>query len=119
MKGLVIAPQPFFSPRGTPFSVYHRCLVMSKMGVELDLMTYGQGQDVDLPNVSIHRGPAFRWLGDVPIGPSFLKLFHDVFLFASTGWRLAHPALRFRACPRGRGLSGGPPEAFLLVQIGL
>ncbi|MGB5161079.1 MAG: glycosyltransferase family 4 protein [Thermoanaerobaculia bacterium] len=88
MKGLVIAPQPFFSPRGTPFSVYHRCLVMSKMGVELDLMTYGQGQDVDLPNVSIHRGPAFRWLGDVPIGPSFLKLFHDVFLFASTGWRL-------------------------------
>ncbi|MGB7488821.1 MAG: hypothetical protein WBN62_00635, partial [Thermoanaerobaculia bacterium] len=88
MKGLVIAPQPFFSPRGTPCSVYHRCLVMSKMGVELDLMTYGQGQDVDLPNVSIHRGPAFRWLGDVPIGPSFLKLFHDIFLFALTSWRL-------------------------------
>ncbi len=49
MKGLVIAPQPFFSPRGTPFSVYHRCLVMSEMGIELDLMTYGQGQDVDFP----------------------------------------------------------------------
>lgn len=88
MKGLVIAPQPFFSPRGTPFSVYYRCLVMSKMGVELDLMTYGQGQDVDLPNVSIIRGPAFRFLGDIKIGPSFLKLFHDVFLFALTSWRL-------------------------------
>ena len=88
MRGLVIAPQPFFSPRGTPFSVYHRCLVMTEMGIELDLMTYGQGQDVDLPNVSIRRGPAFRWLGEVRIGPSALKAFHDVFLFASSGWRL-------------------------------
>lgn len=88
MKGLVIAPQPFFSPRGTPFSVYHRCLVMSSMGVELDLMTYGQGQDVDLPNVSILRGPAFRFLGHIQIGPSLLKLFHDAFLFTLTGWRL-------------------------------
>ena len=88
MKGLVIAPQPFFSPRGTPFSVYHRCRVMSEMGVELDVMTYGQGQDVDLPNVSIHRGPALRFLGEIKIGPSFLKLLHDAFLFTRTGWRL-------------------------------
>ena len=27
MRALVIAPQPFFSPRGTPFSVYYRTLV--------------------------------------------------------------------------------------------
>lgn len=88
MKGLVIAPQPFFSPRGTPFSVYHRCLVMSEMGVELDLMTYGQGQDVDVPRVAITRGPAIRWLGDIRIGPSVLKLLHDAILFTMTGWRL-------------------------------
>ena len=88
MKGLVIAPQPFFSPRGTPFSVYHRCLVMSEMDIELEVMTYGQGQDVDLPNVSIRRGPALRWLGEVPIGPSLLKVFHDLFLFTAAGWRL-------------------------------
>ena len=88
MKGLVIAPQPFFSPRGTPFSVYHRCLVMSEMGVELDLMTYGQGQDVDIPRVAITRGPAIRWLGDIRIGPSVLKLLHDAILFTMTGWRL-------------------------------
>ena len=88
MKGLVIAPQPFFSPRGTPFSVYYRCLVMAEMGVELDMMTYGQGQDVDLPNLTILRGPALRWLGEIRIGPSPLKLLHDAFLFAATGWRL-------------------------------
>ena len=88
MKGLVIAPQPFFSPRGTPFSVYYRCLVMAEMGVALDMMTYGQGQDVDLPNLTILRGPALRWLGEIRIGPSPLKLLHDAFLFAATGWRL-------------------------------
>jgi glycosyltransferase involved in cell wall biosynthesis len=61
---------------------------MAEMGVELDMVTYGQGQDVDLPNLTIFRGPALRWLGEVRIGPSIPKLIHDFFLFASTGWRL-------------------------------
>ena len=30
---LVVAPQPFFSPRGTPFSVYYRTLVTAEQGV--------------------------------------------------------------------------------------
>ena len=40
MKMLVIAPHPFFTPRGTPFSVYYRTLVMAEQGVEIDLLTY-------------------------------------------------------------------------------
>jgi hypothetical protein len=36
---LVISPQPFFTPRGTPFSVYYRALVMAEQGVEIDLLT--------------------------------------------------------------------------------
>ena len=81
MKALVIAPQPFFSPRGTPFSVYYRTSVWSDLGVDMDLLTYGQGQDVDLPGVRIIRIPAFNWLGKVKTGPSMLKLFLDVFMF--------------------------------------
>lgn len=80
MKALVIAPQPFFSPRGTPFSVYYRTLVTSELGVEIDLLTYGQGEDVDLPNVTIHRVPDFPFLGRIKTGPSVLKLFLDVFI---------------------------------------
>lgn len=72
MKALVIAPQPFFSPRGTPFSVYYRTLVMAQIGVEIDLLTYGQGQDVEIPGVRIIRIPRFEFLGPVKIGPSFL-----------------------------------------------
>jgi glycosyltransferase involved in cell wall biosynthesis len=81
VKALVIAPQPFFTPRGTPFSVYYRTSVLSELGVKMDLLTYGQGEDVDLPGVRIVRIPAFNWLGKVKAGPSALKLFLDIFMF--------------------------------------
>ena len=57
---LVIAPQPFFTARGTPFSVYYRTLVMAEQGVEIDLLTYGIGEDVDIPGVRIVRIPRLR-----------------------------------------------------------
>jgi glycosyltransferase involved in cell wall biosynthesis len=81
MKALVISPQPFFSPRGTPFSVYYRTLIMSELGVEIDFLTYGEGQDVNIPGVKIIRAPRFEFLGNVKIGPSPLKLFLDFFIF--------------------------------------
>ncbi len=84
MKGLVIAPQPFFSPRGTPFSVYYRAQAMAELGEELDLLTYGQGHDVSLPGVRIIRGPRFRIFGDVKVGPSALKILLDIFVFFQT-----------------------------------
>ncbi|MBK7105268.1 MAG: glycosyltransferase family 4 protein [Ignavibacteriae bacterium] len=80
MKTLVIAPQPFFSPRGTPFSVYYRTMISSELGVKMDFLTYGEGQDVDIPNVNIIRIPRFKMLGNVKLGPSPLKLFLDIFI---------------------------------------
>jgi glycosyltransferase involved in cell wall biosynthesis len=80
MKALVIAPQPFFSSRGTPFSVYYRTLVTAELGVEVDLLTYGQGENVDVPGVRIIRIPNFSFLGPVKVGPSLLKAFLDVFM---------------------------------------
>jgi glycosyltransferase involved in cell wall biosynthesis len=80
VRALVISPQPFFSPRGTPFSVYYRSRVMAELGVEQDLLTYGEGMDVDLPGVRIVRIPRFSFLGAVKTGPSVLKLFLDVFM---------------------------------------
>ena len=81
MKVLAIAPQPFFSPRGTPLSVYYRTLVTAEMGHHVDLLTYGQGVDADIPGVRIVRIPAFRRLGQVKVGPSRLKAFLDVWIF--------------------------------------
>jgi glycosyltransferase involved in cell wall biosynthesis len=84
MKALVVAPEPFFSPRGTPFSVYYRTLVTARLGVEVDLLTYGEGQDVDIPGVRLIRIPRFAFLGPVGVGPSFLKVFLDAFLIVWT-----------------------------------
>lgn len=83
-KALILAPQPFFSPRGTPFSVYYRTLILAEQGVQADLLTYGQGEDVDIPGVRIIRIPGFRFLGKVRTGPSALKAFLDVFMFLWT-----------------------------------
>jgi len=80
MKVLAIAPQPFFSPRGTPFSVYYRTLIMAHLGCQVDLLTYGEGADVDIPGVRIIRIPSFPFFGRVKVGPSFLKLFLDIFI---------------------------------------
>ena len=84
MRCLVISPQPFFTPRGTPLSVYYRTLVLSELGADIDLLTYGEGLDPDIPNVRIYRGPRFAWFGHVKTGPSILKLFLDVFIAART-----------------------------------
>ncbi|HEU4700622.1 MAG TPA: glycosyltransferase family 4 protein [Gemmatimonadales bacterium] len=80
MRALVLAPQPFFSPRGTPFSVYYRTEVMAQLGVSVDLLTYGTGQDVDLPGVRIIRLPRVPGMGEVRIGPSLRKLVLDVLM---------------------------------------
>lgn len=77
---LVVAPQPFFTPRGTPFSVYYRTLVMRESGAAIDLLTYGEGQDVSIPGVRIVRIPKVPGTTQIPVGPSFKKLVLDVFM---------------------------------------
>ena len=54
---------------------------MAGKNVEIDLLTYGEGQDVDIPGVNIIRIPRFSILGNVKVGPSRLKLLLDIFLF--------------------------------------
>src|ERR1051326_4489730 len=49
MRILMIAPEPFFEPRGTPFSEYHRIKALTTLGHEIDLVTYPFGQPVELP----------------------------------------------------------------------
>ena len=51
MKILMIAPEPFFEPRGTPFSEYHRIRALLELGHTVDLVTYPFGTDVSLPGL--------------------------------------------------------------------
>ena len=84
VKLLVVAPEPVFTPRGTPFSVYHRLAAASELGVEADLLTYDEGTDPDLPGLRVHRIPRIPFLGPVRIGPSLGKLVRDVVMVLHT-----------------------------------
>lgn len=75
---LALAPQPFFQTRGTPYSVYYRSLTMAELGARIDLLTYGEGEDVDMPGVRHVRLPHPPFLGPVPIGPSGSKVLLDL-----------------------------------------
>ena len=85
MKILMVAPVPFFEPRGTPFSVLGRLKAFSHLGVEVDLVTYHLGEEVSIPGVKIFRIPSIPFIKRVPIGPSFRKLFLDIFLALKVG----------------------------------
>lgn len=84
----MLAPEPFFEPRGTPFSEYHRIKALGELGHRVDLVTYPIGRDVELPGLRIVRGPGLPFVRRVPIGPSLTKLALDV-LMLGTVLRLA------------------------------
>src|SRR5215510_16502327 len=73
----MLAPEPFFEPRGTPFSEYHRIKALGELGHHVDLVTYPIGRDVDLPNLRIFRSLRLPFVTKVRIGPSMSKLVLD------------------------------------------
>ncbi|MBI3262522.1 MAG: glycosyltransferase [Acidobacteria bacterium] len=91
MRILMLAPQPFFEPRGTPFSEYHRIKALVELGHTIDLVTYPFGRDVSLPNLRIIRAARPPLVRTVAIGPSFRKLLLDMCL-AVAAWRTARQA---------------------------
>jgi glycosyltransferase involved in cell wall biosynthesis len=76
----MIAPVPFFTPRGTPISIMGRLRALSSLGHEVDVITYHVGQDIFFPGVKICRTKNFRFIKEVPVGPSWIKIFLDVFV---------------------------------------
>lgn len=81
MKILMLSPQPFFEPRGTPISVYQRLEALSALGHHIDLITYHVGRDVEFPNVKIHRVRKIKMIQHVRIGPSRAKILLDALMF--------------------------------------
>jgi glycosyltransferase involved in cell wall biosynthesis len=84
----MIAPEPFFEPRGTPISIYQRLEALSALGHRVDLLTYHLGKSVSLPNLHIYRVPHIGFIQNVRIGPSRAKILLDVLLFFKAFWFL-------------------------------
>jgi glycosyltransferase involved in cell wall biosynthesis len=76
----MIAPEPFFEPRGTPFSEFHRIRALAELGHTVDLVTYPFGKDVTIPGLRIFRSLRPPFVTQVAIGPSLAKIPLDILL---------------------------------------
>lgn len=92
MKILFLAPQPFYTERGTPIAVKLAVTSLCREGHQVDLLTYHEGQDIDIPGMRLFRAGRPPGVDHVPIGFSIKKLLCDVWLMFST----------FRMLRRGR-----------------
>jgi len=84
----MVAPQPFFRARGTPFSVLHRIRALLALGHRVDLVTYPFGENVELPGLTIVRAARPPFVSDVRIGPSLAKIVLDLPLYFAARRRL-------------------------------
>src|SRR4030088_263714 len=88
MRILMIAPQPFFEPRGASFCVYQHIKALVAHGYKVDLVTYSFGKDVALPGLRIYRAPSVPFIQGVKPGFSPAKFPLDLLVFLAALWRL-------------------------------
>ncbi len=76
----MIAPEPFFEPRGTPFSEFHRIRALTDLGHQVDLVTYPFGRNVTMAGLRLFRSLRPPGVRRVAIGPSLAKIPLDALL---------------------------------------
>ena len=87
MKILLLAPHPFFSERGTPIAVRLAVDALCAMGHQVDLLTYHEGQDIEITGMRLVRISAPPGIRNIPIGFSVKKLVCDLWM-AIAAYRL-------------------------------
>ncbi len=80
MNILLIAPHPFYQERGTPIAVKLLIETLSGFGYKIDLLTFNEGEDIQVEGLRIFRIPDFSFMRNVPIGFSLKKIIGDVFI---------------------------------------
>jgi glycosyltransferase involved in cell wall biosynthesis len=106
MRVLMIAPEPFFEPRGTPFSEYYRTRAFTELGHEVDMVTYPIGSDVSIPGLRLFRAARVPGIRSIRIGPSLAKIPLDVMVFLSAIRRLLTTRYDLMDCHEEAGLMG-------------
>ena len=78
MRLLLLAPHPFFQERGTPIAVRMLASVLGARGHEIDLLTFHEGEHVELPNCRIIRIRPLSWARRIKPGFSLKKVACDM-----------------------------------------
>jgi len=87
LRILLLAPQPFFEVRGTPLAVLAMVRALVAAGHHVELLTFAQGAEVDVPGLD-HRRSLRLPVGHVRPGASLAKLLLDVPFMAQAAWRM-------------------------------
>jgi len=77
---LVVAPQPFYTDRGTPIATRFLIEALLRLGYRPDVLTYPVGEPLDITGVEVVRLPNPLGIDHVPIGFSWRKCWLDAFL---------------------------------------
>jgi glycosyltransferase involved in cell wall biosynthesis len=75
---LLLAPQPFFQARGTPIAVRLVLDFLTGRGHKVDVLTYHEGSDVEIPNCRIVRIPRLPGIRNIRPGFSLKKVLCDL-----------------------------------------
>ncbi|MEO1470373.1 MAG: glycosyltransferase family 4 protein [Pseudomonadota bacterium] len=75
---LVLAPQPFFTQRGTPIAVRLMLETLAARGDRIDVIVYPDGEDIEIEGCRISRVPALPGLTGIGPGFSLRKLAADI-----------------------------------------
>ncbi|MDH3346548.1 MAG: glycosyltransferase [Desulfobulbaceae bacterium] len=81
MNILMLAPQPFYTERGTPMNVRLMCRILGEAGHQVDLLTFPTGSEITLQNVRIIKVPNILGVKGIPVGFSLIKIIYDVLMF--------------------------------------
>jgi glycosyltransferase involved in cell wall biosynthesis len=88
MNILLLAPQPFYTQRGTPIAIRNLASVLGEAGHQIDLMTFPEGKDIEIPNTRILRVWSIPLIGQVPVGFSIKKLLYDFLMISAVLWKV-------------------------------
>lgn len=80
MRILVLAPHPFFTNRGTPIAVRMLIEGLCERGHEVTVLTFHEGEPVDIPGCTVERIPAPPGVRGLRPGFSVKKLICDALL---------------------------------------
>jgi glycosyltransferase involved in cell wall biosynthesis len=86
MHILMIAPQQFYSDRGTPINVKLMCQVLGQNGHKIDLLVFPTGRGIALKNTNIIRLPNILGICQIQAGPSLKKIVYDLVMIPSAVW---------------------------------
>lgn len=79
LKILMIAPTPYFADRGCHVRIYEEARALRALGHDVRICTYHLGRD--LGGIPTWRTPRIPWYRKLSAGPSWHKIYLDIFLF--------------------------------------